>query len=149
MSVIHPVIMLGFFYFCYVQMRLGQRIAGLKEKAPEYADRAPLLDQHRRNAFILLAWIILGAIGGAVMAMKVLNVPAPFLHTYAHGFFGVLGLAVVICTILIGFNIKNIVKPKIKARFFHFHAGMVVVLFGFGLLSVVTGAIVLLKGISS
>jgi hypothetical protein len=141
--------MLGFFYFCFVQMRLGKKIAAIKEKSPEYAERDVLIGKHRQNAIILLIWIVLGFVGGLVVAVKFLSVPSPLLHTYGHGFFGVLALSVIICTILLGFNIKHVTKPKIKARFFGFHAGMIFVLFGFGALSLLTGAIVLIRGISS
>ena len=148
MSLIHPLFMLAFFYVLYVQRSVGQRILSLKERSPEFDQRDVLIGKHLSYGVILLVMIIGGLIGGIVMTSMVLKAPAPFLHTYGHGFLGVLGLSGLVIMFLLGKNIKHVVKPKIRERFLRFHVQMIYLMAGTGLLSMVTGLIVLFRGLS-
>lgn len=145
-GLVHPVVMASFFYLLYAQRQLGQQIAGLKERSPEYENRAGLLEQHLRNGRVLLVIGFLGLIGGAVITMFVLGVPQPLLHTYGHGFLGLIILSVLVATYFLGTSIKHVVKPKIRDRFFGFHMNMVYLMAVFGLCALLTGFWVLLKG---
>jgi len=146
MSFLHPILMVGFFYLFYLQVKLGRKIAGLKERSPEFADRDKLKQQHRNYAYLLLGIIVVGMIGGILATAYVLHAPATFFHTYGHGFFGVLSLGILVTGIVLWFNIKNVIKPKIKERFFLFHANITYLVWAFGVFSLVTGILTLLWG---
>ncbi|MFZ2959964.1 MAG: hypothetical protein WA705_24045 [Candidatus Ozemobacteraceae bacterium] len=148
MRFLHPLFMLGFFGLLYQQRALGFKILGLKERAPDFADRGSLLQKHRTWAIGLLIWGILGMIGGVVMTLKVLEAPTAFQHTYGHAFCALLVIACVFCAFALGVSIKKVVKPKIRERFLSFHVNIVYVIMAFGTLALATGAGVLIWGIS-
>jgi hypothetical protein len=148
MSFIHPVIMLGFFYLLFLQKNLGYKILGLREKSPEYEEREGMLTMHRTYAYGLLVWAAGGLLGGIIMAHSALKVPAPFLHTYGHGFLGVLVLSLLVAMFFLGRSVKTVIKPKIRERFLHFHFKLIYLVGLTGLLSLATGAGVLFFGIS-
>lgn len=148
MSFLHPLCMLAFFYVLYLQRSLGLQILQLKERSPEFDKRPKYLESHVNYAYILLAIIVIGMFGGILGTVYALSAPAPFLHTYGHGFLGVLALACLVVIMIMGFNIKHVVRPKVRDRFFSFHMNLVYVIAGFGVFSFVTGLLILAKGIS-
>ena len=148
MSFVHPVIMAGFYYLLFLQRNLGKQIFELKERSPEYENRNQLLEKHKSYAFILLAVIFVGMIGGIIVTTYLLKSPMPLFHTYGHGFFGILSLAIIITVMILGFNVKNIVRPKIKNRFLQFHMNMVFLVAVFGAFSLLTGILTLTWGLS-
>ncbi|MBF0500586.1 MAG: hypothetical protein HQM09_10680 [Candidatus Riflebacteria bacterium] len=148
MRFIHPLFMLGFLACLYQQRVLGLTILGLKGNAPEFSDRGSMLEKHVSWAYGLLAYIILGMIGGIAITLRVLNAPEAFQHTYGHGFFGILALTGLICAYFLGVSIKKVVKPKIRERFRNFHTNIFYIIALFAGLSLISGAGVLIFGIS-
>lgn len=145
-SLIHPLVMLGFFYVLYMQRQLGVQIAALKERSPDFDSRPGLLMKHLQQARLLLIVGFAGLLGGVIVTSYVLGVPQPLAHTYGHGFFGLIILSVLVAAYFLGTSIKHVVKPKVRERFFGFHANMVYLMLVFGICSVATGIWVLIKG---
>lgn len=146
MTFLHPLFMAGFFYFLYCQRQLGVSILSLREHSPEFAERGSLLEKHRAWAYWLVGMAFAGMIGGLVITMGVMKLPLPLQHTYGHGFFGLLAVAALATGFWLGMMIKKVVKPKIRERFRSFHGNIVYVVAIFGLLSLISGGWVLLKG---
>jgi hypothetical protein len=140
--------MLGFFYFLFQQMKLGQAILQHKERPGEGEPRGTLLDRHRSWGYWMIGYGVLGLIGGIVGALSFLSTDPiqPFLQTYGHGFMGTLALATLVIILFLGRNIRFITKPKIQKRFQSFHANMGYLVALFGLCSLITGALVLVWG---
>jgi len=143
MSLIHPLFMLAFFYFLFIQRNLGNRILNLKEKSPEYQDREKLVETHKSYAYGLTAMCFFGLMGGVITAWKLIKDWAPFMNTYGHGFIGVLAFAFIVISLIIGSTMKSVVKPKIRERFLTFHINIIYIIFGLGILSLVSGGTVL------
>ena len=146
LSLIHPVFMGGFFYLLYLQKQLGDKIAGLKERSPEFDQRGLFLKGHRNYAYILLGVGFVGLIGGVLATVYALGAPLPLYHSYGHGFFGLFIMSLLVSVFGLGLSIKNIMKPKIQQRFMGFHMNMVNLIAVLGILSMITGLIVLGKG---
>ncbi|RCK80859.1 MAG: hypothetical protein OZSIB_2747 [Candidatus Ozemobacter sibiricus] len=148
MKFIHPLVMIGFFVFLYWQRALGQKIAEMKEKSPEFVKRPGLLEQHRTWGYALTGLCLAGLFGGIFITSSVLGAQQPFLQTYGHGFIGSVILGCLVMSLLLGLSIKNVVKPRIRERFLTFHMNMVYVIAAFGLLSAGTGLAILIWGLS-
>ncbi len=148
MSFVHPIVMAGFYYLLFLQRNLGKQIIELKERSPEYENRSQLVQKHKSYAFILLGVIFAGMIGGILVTSYLLQSPMPLFYTYGHGFFGILSLAIIIAIVVLGFNIKNVIRPKIKNRFLQFHINMVYLVAIFGVFSLLTGVLTLTWGLS-
>ncbi len=145
-GLVHPIVMLAFFYLLYAQRQIGTRIAALKERSPDYDSRPGLLVKHLQQARLLLILGFAGLIGGVIITTYVLGAPQPLVHTYGHGFFGLIILSVLVAAYFLGSSVKHVVKPKIQERFFGFHANMIYLMAVFGLCSLATGLWVLVKG---
>ncbi len=148
MKFIHPLVMIGFFVFLYWQRVLGQKIAEMKEKSPEFVKRPGLLEQHRTWGYVLTGLCAAGLFGGIFITSSVLGAQQPFMQTYGHGFIGSVVLACLVMSLLLGLSIKSVVKPRIRERFLTFHMNMVYIIAVFGLLSAGTGLAVLIWGLS-
>lgn len=146
---IHPVVMLGFFYFLYLQRNLGRRILVIKDKSPDFKHRGSLIEVHRGYGYALTAIALIGLLAGIFVTTSILGATSPFLQTYGHGLFGSLILACIVTSLVLGLFIKHVKKPKIRDRFFEFHSNMVYIIAIFGLLSLLTGAIVLGWGLGA
>jgi uncharacterized membrane protein len=149
MQFIHPLIMLGFFYVLFCQTKLGRSILSIRPHSPEADQRAMLTSKHRSWAQAILAIGFAGMIGGIVMARLALGIQEPFARTYGHGIVGLIGLALLVWGYLLGGRIKTIVKPRIQTRFLTFHTNIIYVVAFFGLLSLITGIVILVSGPSS
>ncbi|MBF0410233.1 MAG: hypothetical protein HQM10_23005 [Candidatus Riflebacteria bacterium] len=150
MSIVHPVLMAVFFFLIFRQVRLGQSIKELKVHSPDFAEsRKKAIAAHRGMIYPILFLGFGGMLGGAIVATQFMGVTVPFQQTYGHPFFGLLGLAAIIAIIILGFNIKNVRKPKIQERFLNFHTNIAFVLGFFCLLSLATGIIILVSGPSA
>lgn len=149
MKFIHPAVMIGFFYFLYLQLVLGRKIQNLKEKSPEFVQRPNLLETHKTYGYALCGVCLAGLFGGIWLTASVLGAQLPFQQTYGHGFFGSLILACLVMSVVLGLSIKHVVKPKIRDRFMTFHANMVYIIGFFGILSLLTGLGVLIWGLSA
>lgn len=146
MTFLHPLFMVGFFYFLYCQRGLGISIRSLNEHSPEFSQRGAMLARHRTWGLWLVGWAVAGMIGGFAMTIGVMKLPLPLQHTYGHGFFGLLAVAALVAGLWLGMTVKKVVKPKIRERFLTFHGNMVYVVAIFGLLSLLSGGWVLLRG---
>ena len=146
LKLVHPLFMAAFFYFLYCQRNLGLAILGVKEHSPDAGGRPALLEKHRGWAYWLVGMAFLGMIGGLVTTLKVMGLTLPLQQTYGHGFFGILAVAALVAGFWLGTTIKTVVKPKIRERFQMFHGNMVYIIAVFGVLSLLTGAWVLISG---
>lgn len=146
---LHPLAMMGFFFFLYLQRELGLRILQIKDKSPDFKSRDSLIDTHRTYGYGLVAFAVIGLLAGIFITTSVLGAASPFLQTYGHGFLGTLILACVVMGLVLGLSIKHVVKPKIRDRFLGFHTNMVYIIGIFGILSLITGGIVLTMGLGA
>jgi uncharacterized membrane protein len=149
MQFIHPLIMLGFFYFLFCQTKLGRGILSIRPHSPEADQRDLLTSKHRAWGQALLALGFAGMIGGIVMTRWALGIPEPFARTYGHGIVGLIGLSLLVWGYLLGGKIKTTVKPRIQTRFLTFHTNIIYIVAFFGLLSLVTGIVILVAGPSA
>ena len=145
MTFLHPLFMAGFFYFLFCQRNLGLSILTLKEHSPEFPGREALLEKHRAWGLWLVGMAFVGMIGGLAVTIGIMKI-SPLEQTYGHGFFGLLAVAALVTGFWLGVAIKKVVKPKIRERFRTFHANIVLVVALFGILSLISGSVVLLRG---
>lgn len=148
MKIVHPIFMLGFIFWLYKQRSLGMslldrhsRIAGDENDAQ--ASRA----KHRFWGMVLTGYCFAGLIGGVIMtSMAYPEITVPLGQTYGHGYIGALGFGSLIMSLVLGFSIKRVVKPKIRERFVAFHSNAIFLIAAFAVLSLLTGAGLLIFG---
>lgn len=139
------VILLGMLFKVKALAQMGLAI---NSKSPEADQKDVLIAKHARFGIIITVLFVLGFVGGIFSSMKILQVQA-FMRTYGHGFIGVMIISLLVTEIFLGKSIKNIKVPKIKKRFFSFHKGIFTFLMIVAVLSLITGAVVLISGPSA
>ena len=144
MRYLHPVFMIFVFLLVYYQARLGRKIYGLNPNAPEFQKRGLMLRIHRNISWVILFLAAGGLVTGVLSVRYFLNILQPFAHTFGHGYLATLTITTILITHIIGFSIKNVIKPKIQKRFMMFHRNIIYVTALFALMSLATGIYVLI-----
>lgn len=148
MKFLHPIFMIGFVFWLFRQRSLGMSL--LKRQGRHAGDESEvgtMIARHRTWGWMLAGYCFAGLIAGAVLTGMVYpEITIPFGQTYGHGYIGTLGLGCLVMSLLLGLTIKRIVKPKIRDRFVTFHANFVYLIAAFAVLSLLTGAGILLLG---
>ena len=128
---------------------LGLMGLSINSKSPEADQKDVLISKHGRFGVTMTILFVLGFAGGIFSSVNFVHVTHAFMQTYGHGFIGIIIISLLITQIFIGKSIKNIKVPKIKKRFFSFHKGIFTFLMIVAVLSLVTGAVVLISGPSA
>ncbi len=148
MKLLHPIFMLGFIFWLYKQRSLGMSLLDRHGRlASDETDAETSRAKHRFWGMILTGYCFAGLIGGAIMTGMVYpEITIPFGQTYGHGYIGTLGFGCLVMSLVLGFSIKRVVKPKIRERFVTFHTNMIFLIAAFAVLSLLTGAGLLVFG---
>ena len=149
MKYFHPAFMLVLFALFFKVRSIALEALAVNPKSPDADQRDALIAKHGKFGITLIILFVGGFIGGIVGSVKFLHVSQPFMQSYGHAFIGIMILALLVTQIFLGKSIKNIKVPKIKKRFFSFHKGIFTFVIIMGILSLVTGAIVLISGPSA
>ncbi|HEY9070699.1 MAG TPA: hypothetical protein VIV61_10625 [Candidatus Ozemobacteraceae bacterium] len=148
MKLLHPLFMLGFMYWLYMQRNLGLSLLDHDRRhAPADDGFEGRKARHRTWGWLLTGFCFAGLIAGALLTGWVYpQIQEPFGQTYGHGYIGALGLGCLIISLILGLTIKSVVKPRIRERFVSFHTNIVYLIAVFAVLSLVTGAGILILG---
>jgi len=149
MKFFHPIFMVVLLGMLFKVRALGRMALAINSKSPEADQKDVLIAKHARFGIIATVLFVLGFVGGIFSSVKFLQVSQSFMQTYGHGFIGVIIISLLITEIFIGKSIKNIKAPKIRKRFFTFHLGIFTFLMIVGVLSLITGSVVLILGPSA
>lgn len=149
MQYLHPFFMLVLLAAVIYIHRLGKQALTVNLKSPEADHYAELIQQHKKLSTLITLLVFVGLLGGIFSLVQFMQVKEVFMRTYGHGFAGAILLGLLLANIFVGKSIKTLKKQKAQEnlRRFHFY------LFYFGLVvalcSIISGAIVLIKGPAS
>ncbi|OQA07779.1 MAG: hypothetical protein BWY66_01257 [bacterium ADurb.Bin374] len=148
MKLLHPIFMLGFLFWLYKQRSLGKSLLDRHGRlAKDETDFEATLAKHRFWGMILIGYCFAGLVAGAILTGMVYpEITVPFGQTYGHGYIGALGLGCLVMSLVLGLSIKRVVKPKIRERFVTFHTNIIFLVAAFAVLSLLTGAGILVFG---
>lgn len=149
MKFIHPIFMLILLGFLYKIYKTGTEALKINEKSPEFEKKKELLHDHSRTAKIVTALMIPGFIGGIIGVVYFLGVPEVFLKTYGHGFLGAAILGLMLSNIFVGKSVKRPKRPKQRENLLSFHRGLMYFILLASVGAILTGVVVLMKGVSS
>jgi|GEM_PF-1566981 len=148
MKLLHPLFMLGFMYWLYMQRSLG--ISILKRHGRDVSGEPSveeLVGKHRAWGWMLVIYCFAGLVAGAVLTKYLYpQITIDFGQTYGHGYIGTLSLGCILMSLVLGLSIKRVMKPKIRDRFVNFHTNIVYLIAVFAVLSLLTGVGVLVFG---
>lgn len=147
MKLLHPIFMIGFIFWLYRQRSLGMSLLDRHGRNIDESKFKATIDRHRSWGWLLLGYCFVGLIAGAALTSMVYpQITVVFGQTYGHGYIGTLLLGCLVMSLILGLSIKNVVKPKIRERFVTFHMNIVYLIAVFAVLSLLTGAGVLIFG---
>jgi len=148
MKLLHPLFMLGFVFWLYKQRSLGMSLLDRHGRTTgDENDLKASRAKHRFWGMILTGYCFAGLVAGAILTGMVYpEITVPFGQTYGHGYIGALGLGCLVMSLVLGLTIKRIVKPKIRERFVAFHTNIIFLIAAFAVLSLLTGAGILVLG---